>query len=176
MFYNATEALILTLCEINSGTRAFIIFGSITFLWLILALIYLFIQVYRYCREKKHDYLSCFEFFFNRSKDELLLDGLTDEDERLSVLTSMSWLSNQTKIKAPSIDSFFSITPTSGVTSPSCLSRPSQKSSALPTVMVTDCDRLQTDIIELEHFDPSPPRRCSTDKTDLRVLLNDRMP
>lgn len=44
----------------------------------------------------------------------------------------------------------------------------------LPTVMITDCDRLQTDIIELEHFEPEKDWRRT--KPELRLLLNERMP
>lgn len=44
----------------------------------------------------------------------------------------------------------------------------------LPTVMITDCDRLQTDIIELEHFEPEKDWRRI--QPELRLLLNERMP
>lgn len=44
----------------------------------------------------------------------------------------------------------------------------------LPTVMITDCDRLQTDIIELEDFEPEKDWRRA--RPELRLLLNDRMP
>ncbi len=48
------------------------------------------------------------------------------------------------------------------------------KTMPLPTVMITDCDRLQTDIIELEEFEPEKDWRRA--RPELRFLLNDRMP
>jgi hypothetical protein len=44
----------------------------------------------------------------------------------------------------------------------------------LPTVMITDVDRLQTDIIELENFEPE--KEWYNRRSRLRFLLNDRMP
>ena len=52
--------------------------------------------------------------------------------------------------------------------------RSSLRPLVLPVVMITDCDRLQTDIIELENFEPENVPRLHN--TDLRYLLNDRMP
>ena len=48
------------------------------------------------------------------------------------------------------------------------------KTIPLPTVMITDCDRLQTDIIELEDFEPEKDWRRA--RPELRLLLNERMP
>jgi hypothetical protein len=48
------------------------------------------------------------------------------------------------------------------------------KSIPLPTVMITDVDRLQTDIIELENFEPE--NEWNPRKSQLRFLLNDRIP
>lgn len=50
----------------------------------------------------------------------------------------------------------------------------SMKTMPLPTVMITDCDRLQTDIIELDDFEPEKDWRRA--RPELRLLLNDRMP
>jgi hypothetical protein len=44
----------------------------------------------------------------------------------------------------------------------------------LPTLMITDCDRLQTDIIELDEYEPEKEWRRA--RPELRSLLNDRMP
>ncbi|CAF1645609.1 unnamed protein product [Adineta ricciae] len=40
--------------------------------------------------------------------------------------------------------------------------------------MITDCDRLQTDIIELDDFEPEKDWRRA--QHELRLLLNDKMP
>ena len=53
-------------------------------------------------------------------------------------------------------------------------SHSSIKPILLPTVMITDVDRLQTDIIELENFEPE--REWYNTRSLLRILLNDRMP
>ncbi|CAF1429788.1 unnamed protein product [Adineta steineri] len=50
----------------------------------------------------------------------------------------------------------------------------SLKRAPLPTVMITDCDRLQTDIIELDDFEPEKDWRRA--QPELRLLLNDKMP
>lgn len=52
--------------------------------------------------------------------------------------------------------------------------RSTTKSIALPTVMITDVDRLQTDIIELEDFEPE--KEYNRARSQLRFLLNDRLP
>lgn len=44
----------------------------------------------------------------------------------------------------------------------------------LPTLMITDCDRLQTDIIELDEYEPE--KEWQRARPELRSLLNDRMP
>ena len=170
--------LILTFDETNVKTRLLIILGSILLLWSILGLIYLCTQLYHYWNENKNDYFSSWNTWSKRSKGEPLLDVDSDDgddDERMSILTSISWVSHRTKVHLPSMDSS-SITATSSTTTaPSILT----KSSPLPTLMVTDCDRLQTDIIELEHFEPLPRpslHRSSSGTIDLRLLLNDRMP
>lgn len=46
----------------------------------------------------------------------------------------------------------------------------------LPTLMITDCDRLQTDIIELDDFEPEKDWRRHAARPELRLLLNERMP
>ncbi|CAF0944432.1 unnamed protein product [Adineta steineri] len=48
------------------------------------------------------------------------------------------------------------------------------KTLLLPTLMITDVDRLQTDIIELENFEPE--KEWYHKKSQLRFLLNDHMP
>ncbi|CAF1687356.1 unnamed protein product, partial [Didymodactylos carnosus] len=48
-------------------------------------------------------------------------------------------------------------------------------STQLPIVMITDCDRLQTDIIELDDFEPEKDWRGAM-VAELRCLLNDKMP
>ena len=53
-------------------------------------------------------------------------------------------------------------------------SQSSTKSIPLPTVMITDVDRLQTDIIELEDFEPE--KEYTRLNSRLRFLLNDRLP
>jgi hypothetical protein len=49
------------------------------------------------------------------------------------------------------------------------------KTIPLPTVMITDVDRLQTDIIELENFEPEK-EEWNYRRSQLRYLLNDRIP
>lgn len=46
----------------------------------------------------------------------------------------------------------------------------SLKTTPLPTVMITDCDRLQTDIIELDDFEPEKDWRRA--QHELRLLLD----
>lgn len=53
-------------------------------------------------------------------------------------------------------------------------SQSTTKSIPLPTVMITDVDRLQTDIIELEDFEPE--KDFIRPNSRLRCLLNDRLP
>ncbi len=48
------------------------------------------------------------------------------------------------------------------------------KTTPLPTVMITDVDRLQTDIIELENFEPE--KEWQNRRSQLRFLFNERMP
>jgi hypothetical protein len=48
------------------------------------------------------------------------------------------------------------------------------KTIPLPTVMITDVDRLQTDIIELENFEPE--KEWNYTRSQLRYFLNDRIP
>ena len=173
--------LILILDETNLQTRLLIIFGSILFLWFILGLIYLFIQLYQSWKAKKNDYFSLLNTCSKRSKEEPLLDedSDNDDDERMSILTSISWVTNQTRMNFSSIDSSSIAATSSNITTSSTLTKSSFKSSTLPTLMITDCDRLQTDIIELEHFEPLPRHslyRYSSESIDLRLFLNDRMP
>lgn len=174
--------LIHTLDETNLQIRLLIILGSITFLWFILGLIYLFIRLYHYCKEKrKNDYFLSSSTCSKRPKQEPLLDADSDDDddERMSILTSISWVSNQTKTHLSSIDASSITAISSNITALSTLTKSSCKSSILPTVMVTDCDRLQTDIIELDYFESLPRtslHRSSRESIDLRLLLNDRKP
>ena len=49
----------------------------------------------------------------------------------------------------------------------------STKSFPLPTVMITDVDRLQTDIIELDNFEPE--KEWKYPKNQLRYFLNERI-
>jgi hypothetical protein len=53
-------------------------------------------------------------------------------------------------------------------------SQSSIKSNQLPTIMITDVDRLQTDIIELENFEPE--KEFHRPRSQLRFYLNDRLP
>jgi hypothetical protein len=53
-------------------------------------------------------------------------------------------------------------------------SQSSIKSNLLPTIMITDVDRLQTDIIELENFEPE--KEYNHTRSQLRFFLNDRLP
>ncbi|CAF0770555.1 unnamed protein product [Rotaria sordida] len=64
---------------------------------------------------------------------------------------------------------------TSQITNTTYLSSQSSiKTKPLPTVMITDVDRLHTDIIELENFEPE--KDCHYTKSQLKYLLNDRIP
>jgi len=74
------------------------------------------------------------------------------------------------KLSESSTNTIFSqITSTTYVSSQSSI-----KTIPLPTVMITDVDRLQTDIIELENFEPE--KEWNSTKSQLRFLLNDRIP
>ncbi|UJR36944.1 hypothetical protein I4U23_029653 [Adineta vaga] len=64
----------------------------------------------------------------------------------------------------------------SQLTHETCLSssKSSIKPIPLPTLMITDVDRLQTDIIELEDFEPE--KEWYRNRSHLRYLINDRLP
>ena len=79
-----------------------------------------------------------------------------------STTTAFSQITNATYLSSSSASTSSSIPPAS------------LKTLLLPTVMITDCDRLQTDIIELDDFEPEKDWRRA--RRELRVLLNDRMP
>lgn len=79
-----------------------------------------------------------------------------------STTTAFSQITNATYLSSSSASTSSSI-PTASL-----------KTLLLPTVMITDCDRLQTDIIELDEFEPEKDWRRA--RRELRVLLNDRMP
>ncbi|CAF1294702.1 unnamed protein product [Rotaria sp. Silwood1] len=79
-----------------------------------------------------------------------------------STTTTFSQITNATYLSSSSTSTSSSIPLTSIKTMP------------LPTVMITDCDRLQTDIIELDDFEPEKDWRRA--RPELRLLLNDRMP
>ena len=79
-----------------------------------------------------------------------------------STTTAFSQITNATYLSSSSASTSSSI-PTASL-----------KTLLLPTVMITDCDRLQTDIIELDDFEPEKDWRRA--RRELRVLLNDRMP
>jgi hypothetical protein len=229
---NVTEHILRSLCYSTRFQRFLIIFGSIGFLWSIIGLVFLLIQLHDHCLSTMTYHRSCpyvddrrrlltDRTYFN---DELPLDNQFDID-RTSVATSMSWISNHTRTNSrqmsivpgdthrieyrssmntdnsTSTDQQLSLTNvatssifdsssistvncqhrTNSVMSSSqmtgtiyCSSKSSVKSLILPIVMITDCDRLQTDIIELEQFEPD--RVEYVRYSYLRQLLNDRMP
>ena len=79
-----------------------------------------------------------------------------------STTTAFSQITNATYLSSSSASTSSSIPPAS------------LKTLLLPTVMITDCDRLQTDIIELDDFEPEKDWRRT--RRELRLLLNERMP
>ena len=80
-----------------------------------------------------------------------------------STATAFSQITNATYLSSSSTS-----------TSSSAPTAVSVKPVLLPTVMITDCDRLQTDIIELADFEPEKDWRRV--RPELRSLLNERMP
>jgi hypothetical protein len=90
------------------------------------------------------------------------LVNLKRHSSQSSTTTTFSQITNATYLSSSS-------TSTSSSNPPISI-----KSMPLPTVMITDCDRLQTDIIELEDFEPEKDWRRA--RPELRLLLNDRMP
>ena len=90
------------------------------------------------------------------------LVNLKRHSSQSSTTTTFSQITNATYLSSSSTSTSSSI-PTTSI-----------KSMPLPTVMITDCDRLQTDIIELEDFEPEKDWRRV--RPELRLLLNDRMP
>jgi len=273
MSMSRTEQLILL-------KRLLIIFGSISFLWFIIGFIFLSIQTYRHFKKKTNQKL----YIYNRSSllnpiEQTLQrdnisdnDQIDDDDDQTSVLTSVSFISNRSKINhdhthyttsscqgipeepfelifpnlpgmsnlaysqstlssssdndnsllyypgyrnyaysqstlCSSTANYHQKTPTpsliiplnnslssirqfnlkrqssqsstntlsSQITNATYLScQSSIKTMPLPTVMITDVDRLQTDIIELENFEPE--KEWNYTRSQLRYLLNDRIP
>ncbi|CAF3746604.1 unnamed protein product [Rotaria sordida] len=88
--------------------------------------------------------------------------NLKRHSSQSSTTTTFSQITNATYLSSSSTSTSSSIPITSIKTMP------------LPTVMITDCDRLQTDIIELDDFEPEKDWRRA--RPELRLLLNDRMP
>ncbi|CAF4729007.1 unnamed protein product [Rotaria sp. Silwood2] len=88
--------------------------------------------------------------------------NLKRQASQSSTTTTFSQITNATYLSSSSTSTSSSIPITSIKTMP------------LPTVMITDCDRLQTDIIELDDFEPEKDWRRA--RPELRLLLNDRMP
>ena len=102
------------------------------------------------------DYSACQNFAFSHSTLASLTDSIHQQQRTHSSRSSTN-------------TTFSQITHATYLTSSSSI-----KPLPLPTVMITDCDRLQTDIIELEHFEPEKEWRRV--KPELRLLLNERMP
>jgi hypothetical protein len=90
------------------------------------------------------------------------LVNLKRHSSQSSTTTTFSQITNATYLSSSSASTSSSIPTTSIKTMP------------LPTVMITDCDRLQTDIIELDDFEPEKDWRRA--RPELRLLLNERMP
>jgi hypothetical protein len=88
--------------------------------------------------------------------------NLKRHSSQSSTNTTFSQITNATYLSSSSA-STSSSNPTTSI-----------KTIPLPTLMITDCDRLQTDIIELEDFEPEKDWRRA--RPELRLLLNDRMP
>ncbi len=91
------------------------------------------------------------------------LVNLQRHSSQSSTTTTFSQITNATYLSSSSAS-----------TSSSSNRTTSTKTMPLPTVMITDCDRLQTDIIELEDFEPEKDWRRA--RPELRLLLNERMP
>lgn len=237
---NISGQVLRSLCYTSLIKRLLIIFGSIGCLWCTIGLIFLLVQTYHYLQNKRHDKLfpedQLFPLCLSQSsyKHDLVIDQDGADEDRNSIVTSVSWLSSRTQtlsyesthrtseeqteatssmttrqissiiedqstppsfvnpmfsdsqsirssiVSSPPVSDLkrcsepasFSI-PTTNVAE-YLSSRSSLRPLVLPVVMITDCDRLQTDIIELENFEPENVRRAHN--TDLRYLLNDRMP
>jgi hypothetical protein len=238
---NISEQVLRSLCYTSLIKRLLIIFGSIGCLWCTIGLIFLLVETYHYLQNKRHYKLFPEDQLFPLclSQASYKQDRVIDQDQngadedRNSVVTSVSWLSNRTQtlanqstrqtseeqteatssmtrqsfnvledqstlpsfvnpmfsdvqstrssivssplasdLKHCSVSASFSVQTT--IVPDSLSPRSSLRPLPLPVVMITDCDRLQTDIIELENFEPENARRVHN--TDLRFLLNDRMP
>jgi len=105
----------------------------------------------------------------SQSKSQLnRLVNLKRHSSQSSTTTTFSQITNATYLSSSSA-STSSSNPTTITTTTTSI-----KTMPLPTVMITDCDRLQTDIIELEDFEPEKDWRRA--RPELRLLLNDRMP
>ncbi len=105
----------------------------------------------------------------SQSKSQLnRLVNLKRHSSQSSTTTTFSQITNATYLSSSSA-STSSSNPTITTTTTTSI-----KTMPLPTVMITDCDRLQTDIIELEDFEPEKDWRRA--RPELRLLLNDRMP
>jgi len=90
------------------------------------------------------------------------LVNLKRHSSQSSTATTFSQITNATYLSSSSASTSLSVPTTS------------LKATPLPTVMITDCDRLQTDIIELDDFEPEKDWRRA--QPELRSLLNDKMP
>jgi hypothetical protein len=91
------------------------------------------------------------------------LANLKRHSSQSSTNTTFSQITNATYLSSSSTSTSSSIPTTTSI-----------KSMPLPTVMITDCDRLQTDIIELDNFEPEKEWRRV--RPELRLLLNTRRP
>ena len=99
------------------------------------------------------------ETSISKSMANRLVD-LKRHSSQSSTTTTFSQLTNATYLSSSS--------------APNGRTTTSIKLMPLPTVMITDCDRLQTDIIELNDFEPEKDWRRI--RPELRSLLNDKMP
>ena len=91
------------------------------------------------------------------------LVNLKRHSSQSSTNTTFSQITNATYLSSSSTSTSSSNPTTTSI-----------KSMPLPTVMITDCDRLQTDIIELDNFEPEKEWRRA--RPELRLLLNTRRP
>lgn len=117
------------------------------------------------------DYPACRNFAYSQSTLASSTDLNTPTPSK--VRTSID-LINLQRHSSPSSTTGSQITNATYLSTSTSSKKPSTR--LLPTLMITDCDRLQTDIIELDDFEPEKDWRRQLMRPELRFLLNERMP
>ena len=182
LFNKQTFNEIFSLCDTTILKRLLIIFGSIACLWLILGLFFVFNQICRrwkikYLRrtssayqndvfikeddedtESRSSHFTWISRFSSGTKSNLshcdknstaISMNEMKKSDSVTILQTFDHLSISTKLSSISTSNI-QLNSCQRTNSTCC----SSKLSVLPLLMITDCDRLQTEIIDLTDFQP----------------------